>query len=92
MEFSKNMLITNWVVTLVLTGIVTALSVMQIDCAEVSAMAALSWTALAVDQGFYSWKAKNENRIKLTKTMVKSWADEYGIESVTALAEIVLKE
>ena len=55
-------------------------------------MAALSWAALGVDQAFYCWKAKNENRIKLIKTMVKTWADDYGIETVTALAEIVLKE
>jgi hypothetical protein len=92
MEFSKKILLTNWVVTLVLTALVAALSVAQIDCTEVSAMAALSWAALGVDQALYCWKAKNENRIKLTKSMVKSWADEYGIEAVTALAEIVLKE
>lgn len=92
MEFSKKILITNWVVTLILTGVVATLSVIQIDCSEVSAMAALSWGALGIDQAFYCWKAKNENRIKLIKTMVKTWADEYGIESVTALAEIVLKE
>lgn len=92
MEFSKKILIANWVATLALTGLVAALSIMQIECSEVSVMAGLSWGALGVDQAFYCWKAKNENRIKLIKTMVKSWADEYGIESVTALAEIVLKE
>lgn len=92
MEFSKKVLIANWATTLILTGLVVVLSIMQIDCSEVSAMATLSWAALAVDQGFYSWKSKNENRIKLIKSMVKSWADEYGIEAVTALAEIVLKE
>lgn len=91
MEFSKRILVINWVVTLALTGLVTALSVAQIDASEVSAMAALSWGALAVDQCFYYWKAKNENRIKLTRSMVKSWADEYGIDAVTSLAEIVLK-
>lgn len=92
MEFSKRILITNWIATLVLTGLVVVFSFFEIDCTEVSAMAALSWAALGVDQAFYCWKAKNENRIKLIKTMVKTWADDYGIESVAVLAEIVLKE
>lgn len=92
MEFSKKILLTNWVATLVLTGLVAALSIAQIDCTELGAIAALSWAELAAATAFYYWKAKNENRIKLTKSMVKEWADEYGIESVTALAEIVLKE
>lgn len=92
MEFSKKLLRTNWVATLTLTGLVAAFSVIGIDCTELSAIAALSWAELAAATAFYYWKAKNENRIKLIKSMVKEWADEYGIESVAALAEIVLKE
>lgn len=92
MEFSKKILLTNWVVTLVLTALVAALSVAQIDCSEVSAMAALSWAALGVDQGFYSWKAKSENKIKLTKTMMKEWADAYGAETVVGLVSALLSD
>lgn len=92
MEFSKKILITNWVVTLVLTGLVAALSIAQIDCTEVSAMAALSWTALGVDQAFYSWKAKSENKIKLTKTMMMEWADAYGAETVVELVGTLLSD
>jgi len=92
MEFSKKILVANWVATLILTGLVAALSIAQIDVSELGTIAALSWAELAAANTFYFWKAKNENRIKLTKSMVKEWADAYGIESVTALAEIVLKE
>lgn len=92
MEFSKRILVANWVATLALTGLVAAFSIAQVDCTELGAIAALAWAELASSNIFYYWKAKNENRIKLTKTMVKEWADEYGIESVTALAEIVLRE
>ena len=42
--------------------------------------------------GFYYWKARAENRIKLTKGMVDDWADKYGIDAVATLAGIVLNE
>ena len=92
MEFSKKILLTNWVATLALTGLVAALSIAQIDCAEVSAMAALSWAALGVDQAFYSWKAKSENKIKLTKSMMMEWADKYGAETVVELTSTLLSD
>jgi uncharacterized membrane protein len=46
----------------------------------------------AAATAFYYWKARAENRIKLTKAMVEAWADKYGIEAVANLANIVLKE
>ena len=35
-------------------------------------MAALSWAALGVDQAFYCWKAKNENRAKVPLKVIES--------------------
>lgn len=58
-----------------------------------SAIVAGLWDAqLAAVIGFYSWKAKNENRSKHAMKLVRELADKYGIESAAQIAEIVLKE
>ncbi len=41
---------------------------------------------------FYFWKARTENRLKLTKSMVEDWAGRYGIDSVVNLAGIIFNE
>lgn len=41
---------------------------------------------------FYFWKARTENRLKLTKSMVEDWAGRYGIDSVVNLAGIIFRE
>ena len=92
MEFSKRILIASWIVTLVLTSITVLLSFLQIDATEVGMLAALSWGEVTAVQAGYLWKAKHENKIKLTKSMVKAWADEYGFESVSALAQALITD
>ena len=42
--------------------------------------------------GFYLWKARAENKIKVAKQMMSEWADKYGIESVVSIIDIVSKE
>ena len=92
MEFSKKILVASWCATIVLTLIVAIGSFLSLSMDTVSTIAALSWGELTAVHAFYFWKAKNENRIKLTKQMMKDWAAEYGVESVATLAEIILKE
>jgi len=58
-----------------------------------SAVVAGLWDAqLAAVIGFYSWKAKSENRSKHAMALVKEMADKYGIDAVVQIAEVVLKE
>ena len=42
--------------------------------------------------GFYFWKARTENKLKLTKSMVEDWAEKYGIDAVVNLAGIILHD
>lgn len=43
---------------------------------------AVAWIAqLAVSTGFYYWKAKNENRIKIPMEIIKS-LEEYGDDKI----------
>lgn len=92
MECSKKILIASWCATITLTMIVVIGSFLSLNMDAVSMIAALSWGELTAAHAFYYWKAKNENRIKITQQMMKEWARKYGVESVTALAEVILKE
>lgn len=92
MEFSKKILIASWCATITLTLIVIIGSFLNFNMDAVSMITALAWGELTASHAFYYWKAKNENRIKITQQMMKDWARRYGVESVATLAEIILKE
>lgn len=87
------------VVSYVATGLLTAILVLgvflapaEVNLSPLEIVTGLAWGETAVASGFYYWKARAENRIKLTKGMVDEWAEKYGIEAVTSLAGIVLSE
>ena len=93
MEFSKKILITNTMITVLLV-LATILLNIYTD-RDVTAIAALASTSFAVDGtygGFYLWKSKNENRAKYAQKFVKMFANEYGIENAIKVAELVLKD
>ena len=90
---SKKILVVSWGSTALLT-ILTALGAFfsSRDITPLLTVASLSWGETAASTAFYYWKARTENRIKLTKAMVDDWADKYGIEAVATLAGIIFNE
>lgn len=90
---SKKILVVSWGVTALLT-ILTVVGVFfpTGDVTPLLTVVSLSWGETATATAFYYWKARTENRIKLTKAMVEDWADKYGIDAVATLASIVLSE
>lgn len=63
--FSKRMIILDYLFMVILI----ILSCFKYDLVSL----AIAWTAqLAISTGFYYWKAKNENRIKIPMDIVKS--------------------
>ena len=90
---SKKIVAVSWGVTLWLT-ILTVVGAFftEKDVTPLLTLTGLSWGETATSTGFYYWKARAENRIKLTKAMVEAWADKYGIEAVASLASIILGE
>lgn len=92
MEFSKRLLIVQYIlsVALVLVSVIGAFS-----DHDVTAIAALAGTSVLADgtvTGFYYWKAKNENRAKYAQEFVRQFAGEHGIDAAIRLAEVVLKD
>lgn len=90
---SKKVLVTSWTATILLTVIsLLAFFLTDKDVTPLGGIAGLSWGVTAAVTAVYSWKAKAENKIKLTNTMVKELADKYGIEAVVSLLGITLSD
>ena len=90
---SKKLLVVSWGATLLLTILtVVGAFLTEKDMTPLLTLSGLSWAETAASTGFYYWKARTENRIKLTKAMVDEWADKYGIDAVVALAGIIVNE
>lgn len=67
MEFSKKLLILDYIVFAILTILAIIFQGRGID------MIAITWAGqLAISSGFYYWKAKAENRIKIPLLMIKA--------------------
>ena len=90
---SKKVLVTSWAGTSALTlTCVLAFFLTEKDITPLATIAGLSWGVTAAVTAVYSWKAKAENKIKLTNIMVKELADKYGIEAVVSLLGISLSD
>lgn len=81
----------------IITGVVTACCALGFFCTDkditpLIALAGFAWAETAASNAFYFWKARHENRIKLTKQMVTDLADKYGIDAVVSLAGLVIKD
>lgn len=92
MRTSKLILVVDFVVAIVLTAVVIVGAWTGRDMSQVATVAACWDAQLAAAVGFYYWKAKNENRSKYAMKLVKELAEQYGIENVVSLAEVVLKD
>lgn len=92
MEFSKKVLITQYVVSILLIAVTMIGTLSDHD---VTAIAVLAGSSVLID-GYvtkhYFWKARNENRAKYAQRFVLKFADKYGIDAAIRLAETVLKE
>lgn len=90
---SKKIVISSYVITILLTAATLAGSFLTTqDMTPVATITGLAWAETTAANAFYFWKAKNENRIKLTNQMVIDLADKYGIDAVVNLAGIVIKD
>lgn len=90
---SKKIVLASYIATILLT-VLTVVGVFfsSNDITPIATVAGLSWAETAACNAFYFWKAKNENRIKLTEKMVNDLADKYGIDAVANLTNIILRD
>lgn len=90
---SKKILIVSYAFTILLTtACVLVLLLTDESIMELATLAGLAWGETAVANAFYYRKAQAENRIKLTKGMIQSMGDKYGIDAIARLAEVIMRE
>lgn len=92
MEFSKKILIASWATALTLTVFSIILPIWGVSVEGVTVSLPLAYAEVATANGFYFWKAKNENRHKYALKYVDKVAKQYDIETALRIAEIVLKD
>ena len=92
MTTSKLIILFSWTSALVLTIVVIIGSFLGINTSDITTITSLAWGELTAAHAFYYWKSKNENRSKHAMKLIKQFASEYGIDSVTNLASIILQE
>ena len=92
MTTSKLIILFSWISALVLTIVVIIGSFLGINTSDIATITSLAWGELTAAHAFYYWKSKNENRSKHAMKLIKQFASEYGIDSVTNLASVILQE
>ena len=91
-ETTKILLMLSWAVTLIFSALAALFPVFGISAEGVGVIAPLAWAEVTALNGFYVWKAKNENRAKYAQRFLSEIADKYGIESAALIAETFLKD
>lgn len=91
-ETTKILLVLSWAVTLIFSALAALFPVYGLSADGVGIIVPLTWAEVTALNGFYVWKAKNENRAKYAQRFIAEIAEKYGIESGALIAETVLKD
>ena len=92
MEFSKTALAVQYLISVILIGVVIVGTVAGIDVNAIAILAGSSILGDGTVTGFYFWKSKNENRAKYAQEFMDRYAKEYGVDAAASIASIVLKD
>lgn len=91
-ETTKILLVISWATAITLTALTVAFPFWGLPTDGLQIVAPLAWAEVTALNGFYVWKAKNENRAKYAQQFINRLADKYGAEAAALFAETVLKE
>jgi hypothetical protein len=92
MEFSKKIVRLSWGVNLVILLLIVILPMFQVPVDGLVSALPYTWGEVTVIQGFYLWKAKNENRHKYAMKYMDKLAVKFDPDVAIRIAEIVLKD
>lgn len=92
LETTKILLVISWATAITLTALTVLFPFWELPADGLHVVTPLAWAEVTAFNGFYIWKAKNENRAKYAQEFVCKIADKYGVEAAALFAEVVLKE
>ena len=79
-EFSKKILIASYIIAIAVTAFCCYLALTYRDTSTISSIALACWAEVSVGNGFYYWKARSENKIKMMANMKKELLDKINLE------------
>lgn len=91
-ETTKKLLVISWATAITLTALTVLFPFWELPTDGLQIVTPLAWAEVTALNGFYLWKAKNENRAKYAQQFVEKMADKYGVDAAALFAEIVLKD
>ena len=86
------MLVLQYAVSFVLIAVTILGTFLDHDVTAIAALAGGSILADGSSTAFYFWKARTENRAKYAQQFIRSFAQEYGIDAIVTLSELVFKD
>ena len=90
---SKKIVWTSWgIFVVLLCALLYGLFMTEKDMTPLVTVLCFDGGVTGTATAFYFWKARTENRLKLTKSMVEDWAGRYGMDSVVQLAGIIFRD
>lgn len=91
-EFSKKLLVASYIIAILVTiatftvSIITyAVSGQLMDYSSLTPIALACWGEVTVGNGFYYWKARSENKIKLLAEADKDKASKELVEQIKSI-------
>lgn len=91
-ETTKILLLASWAAAVIFSVLTVIFSLRGVSVDGLQLVVSLTWAEVTALNGFYVWKAKNENRAKYAQRFITEIADRYGIEAAASVAETILKD
>ena len=91
-ETTKILLLASWAAAVIFSVLTVIFSLRGVSVDGLQLVVSLTWAEVTALNGFYVWKAKNENRAKDAQRFITEIADRYGIEAAASVAETILKD
>lgn len=93
MGCSKKVVLSAWsVFILLLIALLYGLFFTERDMSTLAIVLGADSAVTGAATGFYFWKAKAEKKLELFERIAAKWEKKYGIEAVTALAQVIFTE
>ena len=83
----------SWIVTVLVTIVTIYCCVFNVgDTSTLGVVCGLCWGETGVYTGFYAYKSKAENKLKITQGFLADTADKYGIDAITPILQSIIQE
>lgn len=91
-ETSKLILYISYTTAIFFTCIIAYGNLKGLSMGDLATITGINWGEVAAANGFYYWKAKNENRSKYVLKFIQDLSDKEVGDNVARLCEVVIKD